>query len=84
MNAEAKGMGFDPKKDSQINVNLISVAEALNGQVEMSEHELRELLKKVFGTVPSYHINAVARLVKKDGKESKFEGLARRSGGLIM
>ena len=63
---------------------MISVAETLNGQVEMSEHELRELLKKVFATVPSYHVNAVARLVKKGGKEGKFEALARRSGGLIL
>ena len=62
---------------------MISVAETLNGQVEMSEHELRELLKKVFSTVPSYHVNAVARLVKKGKQEGKFESLARRSGGLI-
>ena len=63
---------------------MMTVAETLNGQVEMSEHELRELLKKVFGTAPSYHTNAVARLVKKGGKESKFEALARRSGGMIV
>lgn len=63
---------------------MMSVAETLNGQVEMSEHELRELLKKVFSTVPSYHINTVARLVKKGGKESKMDALARRSGGLIV
>jgi hypothetical protein len=44
---------------------MMSVAETLNAQVEMSEFELRELLKKVFSTVPSYHINAVARLVKQ-------------------
>lgn len=51
---------------------MMSVAETLNAQVEMSEFELRELLKKVFSTVPSYHINAVTRIVKQGKKESKM------------
>lgn len=45
ISAEAKGLGFDISKDSQVNVSMLSVAETLNGQVEMTEHELRELLK---------------------------------------
>jgi hypothetical protein len=49
----------------------------------MSENELRDLLKKVFETAPSYHVNAVARLVKKGAKEGRFERLSRLTGGVI-
>jgi hypothetical protein len=52
--------------------------------VDTSEHELRVLLKKIFTTVPSYHINAVARLTVKGTKEGKFEALTRRSGGITI
>jgi hypothetical protein len=66
-----------------VTVNMMRVAETLNNQIEMSEAELRELLKKVFETAPSYHVNAIARLVKKGNKEGRFERLSRISGGVI-
>ena len=77
-----KKEGFS-KKDASVTVNMVKVAETLNQQVEMSEIELRELLKKIFDTAPSYHVNAVARQVKKGGKESRFERLSRITGGLV-
>ena len=49
----------------------------------MSESELREMLKKIFTTVPTYHIKAVARMVKKGSKEGRIEILAKKVGGLI-
>ena len=66
-----------------MNVNMMRVAETLNNQIDMSEAELRELLKKVFETAPSYHVNSIARLVKKGNKEGRFERLSRISGGVI-
>lgn len=64
-------------------VNMMRVAETLNNQIEMSEADLRELLKKVFETAPSYHVNAIARLVKKGKNEGRLERLSRLSGGLM-
>jgi hypothetical protein len=49
----------------------------------MGESEFRELMKKLFPMVPSYHISAVVRIVKKDGKESRHERLARLVGGVV-
>jgi len=67
----AKGTGFDPKRDSKLTINIIEVAKALNSQVEMGEAEFRSLMKSVFPQVPSYHLAAVVRIVRKDGKESR-------------
>jgi spore coat protein CotF len=50
----AKGSGFDPTSDSEVKCNIMNVARALNEQVEMSEPELRALLKKVFPALPNY------------------------------
>jgi len=44
----AKGSGFDPKRDSKVNVNIIEMAKTLNAQVEMGEAEFRSLMKKMF------------------------------------
>lgn len=49
----------------------------------MSEFELRELLKKVFTTVPTYHIQAVTRLIKKGEGVGKMDRLASKVGGLM-
>jgi len=77
-----KKEGFE-KKDLNVNVNMLRVAESLNSQVDMSESELRGLLKQIFETAPSFHINSVARLAKKGKKESRMEKITRMSGGLI-
>ena len=79
----AKGTGFDPKRDAKLTVNIIEVAKSLNNQVEMGESEFRELMKSVFPSVPSYHLSAIVRIVRKDGKESRQERLARLVGGLL-
>lgn len=50
----AKGSGFDPVRDSHIRVDLMKVAKSLDQEVEMSESELRELMKKLFSDVPSH------------------------------
>lgn len=79
----AKGTGFDPKRDAKVNVNIIEMARALNSQVEMAEGEFRALMKKLFPNIPSYHITAVVRIVRKDGKESRTERLSRLVGGVV-
>jgi hypothetical protein len=81
---DAKGEGFDIKKDSKVPADLLHMCKTLNSKVEMTEHELRSLMKDLFPDVPSYHINAVTRLAKQDGKESRLEGLLRRSGGIVF
>ena len=40
--------GFDPKRDANIKIDLLGVAKRLNESVDMSEHEFRQLLEKVF------------------------------------
>ena len=79
---QLKKEGFD-KKDASVTVNMLRVAETLNNSIDMSEADLRELLKKVFETAPTYHINSIARLVKKGKNEGRFERLSRISGGVI-
>lgn len=79
---EAKGLGFDVSRDSEIKVDILQMCKTLDSQVEMSEHELRMLMKSLFPTVPSYHINAVSRMAKKGKRESRMDGLVRRSGGI--
>lgn len=64
-------------------VDLLKVAQSLDQQVDMTESELRDMLKKIFTTVPTYHIKAVARMVKKGSREGRIEVLAKKVGGLI-
>ena len=45
-------------------MNLLTVAKKLDETIEMSESEFRSLLKSMFSDVPSYHISAVARVVR--------------------
>ena len=59
-----------------VKIDLISVAKKLNESVDMSEHEFRLLLTKVFENVPSYHIKSIARSVKKGNKMGEFERLS--------
>ena len=79
----AKGTGFDPKRDAKLNVNIIELAKSLNSEVEMGEAEFRELLGKLFPQIPTYHISAIVRIVRKDGKESRHERLSRLLGGVL-
>jgi 16S rRNA C1402 (ribose-2'-O) methylase RsmI len=65
--------GFDPKRDANVKVDLISVAKKLHESVDMSEHEFRLLLQKVFENVPTYHIKAIVRTVRKGDKMGRFE-----------
>ena len=64
-------------------VNILSVAEKLNDEVDMLEGEFRDLLKKLFPDVPSSHINAIVRTVKMKGKKKRFDTLVERVGGLM-
>jgi hypothetical protein len=66
------------EKDSVVKIDLIQVAKKLNDSVDMSEHEFRLLLSKVFENVPSYHIKSIVRNVKKGNKLGKFESLSHR------
>lgn len=49
----------------------------------MAEGEFRELLKKMFSDVPSFHINTVVRLVKSQGKQGRIDLIAKRVGGIV-
>lgn len=62
-------------------VNLLSVAQKLNDQVQMGEGEFRSLMKALFPDVPSYHINTVVRLTKSEGKKGRFSTITDRLGG---
>ena len=75
---ELRSSGFNPQKDSVVKIDLIQVAKKLNESVDMSEHEFRLLLTKVFENVPSYHIKSIVRSVRKGDKMGKFEYLSHR------
>ena len=59
-----KSQKFNPNKDAQIRINVLTIAQRLNEEVDMHEGEFRDLLKKMFSDIPSYHINTIVRLVK--------------------
>jgi len=59
-----KDQQFNPNKDAQVRINLLSVAKKLDESIDMSEGEFRDLLKAMFKDVPSYHLATVVRLVK--------------------
>jgi hypothetical protein len=44
----------------------------------MSENEFRLLLAKVFENVPTYHLKAIVRSVKKGDKMGKMEYLSHK------
>jgi len=44
----------------------------------MSEHEFRLLLQNVFENVPTYHIKAIVRSVKKGDKMGKLEYISHK------
>ena len=73
-----RNSGFDPKRDANVKVDLISVAKKLNEAVDMSENEFRLLLSKVFENVPTYHLKAIVRSVKKGDKMGKMEYLSHK------
>ena len=62
-----RGQGFNPNRDAIMKVNILTIAQRLNDQVEMSEGEFRDLLKALFPDVPSYHTSAVTRIVRARG-----------------
>ena len=72
-----KSGGFDPKKDAVVKIDLLKVAQKLNESVEMSDHDFRVMLKDIFDSVPTYHINQIVKVVKKGNKEYRFERLSR-------
>jgi hypothetical protein len=78
-----KSQSFNPNKDSIVRVNVLTVAQKLNEEVEMHEGEFRDLLKKMFSDIPSYHINTIVRLVKSGGKKNRMAVIADRVGGII-
>ena len=49
----------------------------------MAEGEFRDLLKKMFSDVPSFHINTIVRLVKSKGKTGRIDLISQRVGGII-
>ena len=78
-----KSQSFNPNKDSIVRVNVLTVAQKLNEEVEMHEGEFRDLLKKMFSDIPSYHINTIVRLVKSGGKKNRMTVINDRVGGII-
>ena len=76
---------FDPLRDSSINVDLLELATRLNEEVEMSEGEFRSLLKSLFksSNLATDQLNAVVRLVKRQGKKKRMETIMERVGGFI-
>ena len=78
-----KSQKFNPNKDSLVRVNVLTIAQKLNEEVEMHEGEFRDLLKKMFSDIPSYHINTIVRLVKSGGKKNRMAVIAERVGGVI-
>lgn len=51
-----RGYQFDPEKDGRLNCNVLDIAKKLDQEIDMSEGEFRDLLKKMFSEIPSYHI----------------------------
>ena len=73
-----KTSGFDPKRDSIVKIDLLKTAQKINDVVDMSEHEFRLLMQKVFEDVPSYHLKSIVRSVKQAGKQGKFDALSHK------
>ena len=63
-----RGQHFNPARDSIMKINILTMADKLNNEVEMMEAEFRSLLKSLFPDVPSSHINAIIRKVRSKGK----------------
>ena len=78
-----QGQKFNPNRDAIMKVNILTVAQRLNDQVEMSEGEFRSLLKALFPDMPSYHTSAVARIVRAGGQKSRLREIAGRLGGAV-
>ena len=79
-----KGTGFDPKRDSMQKVNAIEIAKQLEGKVEMADEDFRDLLKSIFTEMPSYHIDALVKIAKKDQRrEPNIDRLSKLIGGVM-
>lgn len=65
-------------------VNILTIAERLHKEVEMSEGEFRSLLKALFPDVPGSHVNSIVRTVKRAGKKQRFNVLVERVGGALF
>ena len=61
-----KGTGFEPNRDSIQKVNAIEIAKNLEAKVEMGDSDFRDLLKSIFPEMPSYHIDALVKIAKRD------------------
>ena len=64
-----KGTGFDTRRDAVQKVNVIEIAKHLNTSVEMGDEEFRELLKGILPEMPSYHIDALVKIAKKNERK---------------
>ena len=84
-NAKAvKGSGFDPVRDSQLDINVIKTAKILNSEVEMSDKEFRKLLKKIFPDMPGFHIDALVAIAKEKERPTKLvDRITKLTGSLI-
>ena len=52
--------------------------------MEMADDDFRTLLKRVFPDLPSYHIDALAKIAKKkERKPSSFDRLTKMMGGVM-
>ena len=79
-----KGSGFNPVRDAQLNINAIDTARTLHNEIDMSDKEFRQLLKKVFPDMPGFHIEALIGLVKeKERPERLISKLERLTGSII-
>ena len=79
-----KGTGFDPKRDAIQKVNCIEIAKELNDIVEMNDNDFRDLMKRIFPEMPSYHIDGVIKIAKKgERKENTVDRLSKLVGGIM-
>ena len=63
---------------------MIEIAKSLESQVEMGDDDFRNLLKSIFKDMPSYHIDALVRIAKKDQRgEGSIDRLSKLVGGLM-
>mmetsp|Transcript_4366 Transcript_4366/g.7373 ORF Transcript_4366/g.7373 Transcript_4366/m.7373 type:complete len:396 (-) Transcript_4366:46-1233(-) len=73
-----QGQQFDPNRDAQVRVDIMRVAKKLNEQVQMSEGEFRDLIKGLFGEVPTQHVNQIVRLTRQGGKQGRMAVIQER------
>ena len=76
-----RGQHFNVARDSIMKINILTMAEKLNNEVEMAEGEFRDLLRTLFPDIPSSHINTIVRKVRSKGKKRRSDIVLDRLGG---